>query len=112
MFAGTGLLCNSGFSLCKNENSNLNSNLNSDSININEGDVLGQMELARTDSEERTTNLQNLQKNENNLQKNDVWGLITGLIRFHYNIIALSTVATLALIFSIVFPWYGMNISF
>ena len=112
MVAGTGLLCNSGLSLCKNENSNLNSNLNSDSININEGDVLGQMELARTDSEERTTNLQNLQKNEINLQKNDVWGLITGLIRFHYNIIALSTVATLALIFSIVFPWYGMNISF
>ena len=39
-------------------------------------------------------------------------GLMNALLEHHYNIIALSTVMTMAIILSVVFPWYGMNTSF
>ena len=39
----------------------------------------------------------------------DVWGVMSALLEYHYNIIGLTTVLTMAIIFSLVFPWYGMN---
>ena len=42
----------------------------------------------------------------------DLCGLVSALLEYQYNIIALSTVMTMAIILSVVFPWYGMNTSF
>jgi hypothetical protein len=42
----------------------------------------------------------------------DLCGLVSALLEYHYNIIALSTVMTMAIVLSVVFPWYGMNTSF
>jgi hypothetical protein len=42
----------------------------------------------------------------------DLFGFINALIEYHYNIIALATVMTMAVVFSVIFPWYGMNAPF
>lgn len=42
----------------------------------------------------------------------DIWGLVSVLLEYHFNTIALSTITTMAVVFSVVFPWYGMNSSF
>jgi hypothetical protein len=42
----------------------------------------------------------------------DLGGLMSALLEYQYNIVALSSVMTTAIIFSVVFPWYGMNSSF
>lgn len=42
----------------------------------------------------------------------DLLGLMSVLLENHYNILAISSVMTLSIVFSVVFPWYGMNCSF
>ena len=42
----------------------------------------------------------------------DLLGLMSVLLENHYNIVAISSVMTLSIVFSVVFPWYGMNCSF
>lgn len=41
----------------------------------------------------------------------DLGGLMSALLEYQYNVIALSSVMTMAIILSVVFPWYGMNSS-
>jgi hypothetical protein len=50
--------------------------------------------------------------NSNSRASKDLGGLMSALLEYQYNIIALSSVMTMAIIFSVVFPWYGMNSSF
>jgi hypothetical protein len=50
--------------------------------------------------------------NCNSRASKDLGGLMSALLEYQYNIIALSSVMTMAIIFSVVFPWYGMNSSF
>lgn len=47
----------------------------------------------------------------NSRASKDLGGLMSALLEYQYNIIALSSVMTMAIIFSVVFPWYGMNSS-
>ena len=42
----------------------------------------------------------------------DLLGLMSALLENHYNIVAISSIMTLSIVFSVVFPWYGMNSSF
>ena len=48
----------------------------------------------------------------NNRPSKDILGLINALLEYYFNIITLSAIFAMAVIFSIVFPWYGMNSSF
>mmetsp|Transcript_33598 Transcript_33598/g.32076 ORF Transcript_33598/g.32076 Transcript_33598/m.32076 type:complete len:108 (-) Transcript_33598:236-559(-) len=48
---------------------------------------------------------------ENNGISKDIFGLISGLLEYNYNVIAFTVTLSLAVVFSIIFPWSGMNSS-
>jgi hypothetical protein len=60
---------------------------------------------AGTESEQSTSN-------RNSRTHGDLLGLMSTLLEKHYNVMALSSVMTLSIVLSVVFPWYGMNNSF
>lgn len=60
----------------------------------------------------RTNNNNNRAENAAADSSFDIWGVYNTLLEYHFNTIALSTIMTMAVVFSVVFPWYGMNSSF
>ena len=42
----------------------------------------------------------------------DIFGLINALLEYYFNTIALGAILTMAIVFSVIFPWYGMNTAF
>ena len=39
----------------------------------------------------------------------DVWGLLSAVLEYHTTVVALAMILSLSVVFSVVFPWYGMN---
>lgn len=60
---------------------------------------------AGTESEQSTSN-------RSDRTHGNFLGLMSALLENHYNIMAISSVMTLSIVLSVVFPWYGMNNSF
>ena len=61
---------------------------------------------------EAGTEIEQSTSNRSSRTHGDLLGLMSCLLENHYNIMALSSVMTLSIVLSVVFPWYGMNNSF
>jgi hypothetical protein len=48
---------------------------------------------------------------ENNGISTDIFGLISALLEYNYNLVAFTVTLSVALVFSVIFPWSGMNSS-
>ena len=73
------------------------------------GDVMRQYTQSGSGSKTRN----DFTDSENNHRPSkDIFGLMNALLEYSFNTIALGAILTMAIVLSIVFPWYGMNSSF